>query len=1190
MIYSMGQKINGEKMEVKAMKQKMRKISERIACLAIALVMLLCMLPVFPASAADNHQLVEAEFTNGFQPTWLDPSNIWTQSEDGTINAPAKTNAPYYFNRSNSYAMTNYTFQADITLPAGFAANTQLGGLCFGVMDGNEAGKVSRYEFTISYIAATDTAEAGWAARVYKRANATGDYQYNVNGSNTAVNSKITVSTDRTKETTFTMKVVVEGLTMQCYIDDVLVIDKTITQTKDANFAREAINGGVALYGFGNSTSTFSNVKLTSKNFNLSSGRWQNDGTWTFDLIDGAMIAPTANSILYANKASTMEMSDYVFQTDVILPENANANTQLGGIFFGCQDASGVTSRYEFTVSQTADGWCPRLYKRSTVDGYAGYTCVGNHTTVNNNVKITEGIPFTMRVVLNDLTAACYINDVLAFNFQVTKTSDAALAQGKIMGSAGLIGFKNANAIFSNTKLFKQAYLGFSQNFDELGTDANVLLKNEGWMGAAGWAGNMSQDPIKDNISVITDEGKLQVKAGGVVGLRNYKNAYVVNPLTMSNYTFEAEVFVPAVEDITDYKLLGLGFGAKEKSSSSYVGYEFSVHPSVDESGNEIWKFRIYDRYNSKTPVAEKTIKNVDLALGEAFTMKVALDGAMAYCYINDTLVCCFQDTDTIVGFPSLMGPNTGSATAIFDNVKLYPTDAITYEESFDSLSANTNSASVLQNLDKLNSAWFADAADASGIAGINGKFRPLRIGADGSNKFVQTYHNQYSYMFDTQKYDNGYELEADVTYTGIGIDGLETTTTKGDYFGLLFGLNENADGNIGGYEYVIIYSEGQWRVRLYDRVEGALLAYVALPKSVAAKITNHEAINFKVALYGATAYCFLDDVCVITYAREDGNTISGDVGFMAHSGAAATEDRTAAEVRTLVNYDNFKFKSKAVSMPKVPAATVESWNLALGDNVGMNFYLNIADDAQDVKIQITVAGETAEYTVDQLTVTEAGYKVSAELAAAQVTEVVNVQVIQGEDVIVSENYTIEEYANYILNDETDKYDEATKALVVELLNYCDKAQTYFEHNIDNRVTVDLSNAGKADVSGEGVADMVVSGSVSGVNFYGASMVFESKNAVRFYFTGDLSGCIVSDELAVVTKDGMSYVEVADINPDKLTDTVTVTLTSGDQTLTVSYSPMNYIVRMSQKGSENLQALLKALYNYHLAAVAYVSK
>ncbi|MBQ8724489.1 MAG: hypothetical protein IJY74_02305, partial [Oscillospiraceae bacterium] len=415
----------------------------------------------------------------------------------------------------------------------------------------------------------------------------------------------------------------------------------------------------------------------------------------------------------------------------------------------------------------------------------------------------------------------------------------------------------------------------------------------------------------------------------------------------------------------------------------------------------------------------------------------------------------------------------------------------------------------------------------------------------------------------------------------------------KADYFGVYFGQNENTEGSVGGYEFMIIYEDNQWRARLYNRADKDLIpssSYVTLPNSVMNKITNHEAINFKVALYGATAYCFLDDICVITHTREDGVAISGDIGFGAQSNAAATADRTITEVRTLVNYDNFKFMSKAQSLPKAPAASVENWNLALGDNIGMNFYLNVSDEAQDVKVKVTFADETVEYTADQLK--NAGNKVSVELAAAQVTETVNVEIYEGVNVIASDSYTIEEYANYILNDQEDECDEATKALVLEMLNYCDKAQTYFEYNTENRVAADLSNAGKADISSEGVADMVVSGSVSGVNFYGASMVFESKNAVRFYFTGDLFDTVASynnENVDIIEKDSTYYyVEIDEINPDKLDDVITVTIQNGDQALTVSYSPMNYIVRMSQKGSENLQALLKALYNYHLAAVDYV--
>ena len=65
----------------------------------------------------------------------------------------------------------------------------------------------------------------------------------------------------------------------------------------------------------------------------------------------------------------------------------------------------------------------------------------------------------------------------------------------------------------------------------------------------------------------------------------------------------------------------------------------------------------------------------------------------------------------------------------------------------------------------------------------------------------------------------------------------------------------------------------------------------------------------------------------------------------------------------------------------------------------------------------------------------------------------------------------------------------------------------------------------------------------------------------------------------------MYYIEIADILPQNLEQQITLTITDADgNALTVSYGPMNYIVRMNEKGSVELQNLLKALYNYHLAA------
>ena len=131
-----------------------------------------------------------------------------------------------------------------------------------------------------------------------------------------------------------------------------------------------------------------------------------------------------------------------------------------------------------------------------------------------------------------------------------------------------------------------------------------------------------------------------------------------------------------------------------------------------------------------------------------------------------------------------------------------------------------------------------------------------------------------------------------------------------------------------------------------------------------------------------------------------------------------------------------------------------------------------------------------------------------------------------------------------------------------------------------------IAGAGAAEVASAETA-MSITGSIDAVSFYGATLLFRSKTAVRFYFNGDISECTVSAGTVKEAADGMYYVEIADIAPQSLDESITLTVQMGEQSIVVVYGPMNYIERMSEKGSADLQQLLKAMYNYYLAAVAY---
>ena len=268
----------------------------------------------------------------------------------------------------------------------------------------------------------------------------------------------------------------------------------------------------------------------------------------------------------------------------------------------------------------------------------------------------------------------------------------------------------------------------------------------------------------------------------------------------------------------------------------------------------------------------------------------------------------------------------------------------------------------------------------------------------------------------------------------------------------------------------------------------------------------------------------------------------------------------------------------------------VDQWNITLEEDLKVNFHLNMTENDQ---VKITVAGEESILEADQLEKTETGaYLAEVKLAAAQMTDRITLQIISESDVSDAVEYTVRQYADTILSDE--KYSNY-HALVREMLNYGGCAQTYFNYETDNQANAGITNAGAAEIPESAETEHTVMDDVESADLDAVSLLYHDRVAVRFYFRTEYSAdaykFVVNGKAYEPVTDGeYCIVEIPGITPEKLSEQIYVSVEDVDgNVLTVNYSPMNYIVRMNSKGSDNLKVLLKALYNYHLAAKAFYS-
>ncbi len=260
--------------------------------------------------------------------------------------------------------------------------------------------------------------------------------------------------------------------------------------------------------------------------------------------------------------------------------------------------------------------------------------------------------------------------------------------------------------------------------------------------------------------------------------------------------------------------------------------------------------------------------------------------------------------------------------------------------------------------------------------------------------------------------------------------------------------------------------------------------------------------------------------------------------------------------------------------------------SVTLGGALTVNFYVEVTD-TQNAVMTFQVGGDTQTVPVTQAQHIEGSiYNFSCGIAAAQMTDVIEATLTDSGKTY-EKSTSVREYAMKLLA--SKRWDSlAAVDMILATLHYGATAQSFFGYNLDAIANEGYQMPDAPEIPSVDTSNMV-SGSVSGASFYGASLVFESNVAVRFYFVGDVTGVTFQcgdTVLTPVEKDGMYYVEAGNINPQDYNEEITLTV---NDTMTVTYSPMYYISRMYSKTDKaQLKTLLATMYQYHLTAQTYI--
>ena len=281
--------------------------------------------------------------------------------------------------------------------------------------------------------------------------------------------------------------------------------------------------------------------------------------------------------------------------------------------------------------------------------------------------------------------------------------------------------------------------------------------------------------------------------------------------------------------------------------------------------------------------------------------------------------------------------------------------------------------------------------------------------------------------------------------------------------------------------------------------------------------------------------------------------------------------------------------------------AKLAGYSLSLHDNIGVDFYMELADKVikdEDAKFVFKISdGSFEEIPVREAKLTEVNgktyYVFECYVAAKQMTDTIKAKIVLGDDTEGTEyQFTVQDYAKYILEHESE-YEEVLP-LVKAMLSYGASAQNYFSYNTDKLADTILAEADRnvalsaPELTGYNYS---VPKEADTVSFLGTSLVLESEVGLKCYFytvadlqysnvTVKLGDKVLDESDFIIGKSGAAqYIMVTGLAPSDYEKLFTITVHDFTVQNVSVYGYMAQAFKM-MGDSDKLTDVLKNMYAY----------